>query len=104
MSLKTASGLTSRVSEVTENVASRVRTKGREASDRIEDLTNGVADKLEATASYIEDHSPEKVGSHIREFVSGRQTRILLAAAGIGFFAGFAIRQLMHSCAAGARQ
>lgn len=120
--LETASHVGSRVSEFTEkagdlsraagqkldgvrndtaaalqSAASSIRSTGRQGCEKIEDLTSGVADKLDATGSYIQEHDMKKVRAKVRRFV-GRNGILLAATA---FVAGFALRQMTHSCADG---
>jgi hypothetical protein len=118
---KTAAQVNSRVSEITENVAEAsraagkkledsrkdaaaalqgaagsVREAGRQTADKIEDFTTGVADKLDATGSFLRKHDLKTVGAKVRRFATGRQS--LVAAIGLGFIAGFALRQMTHAC------
>jgi ElaB/YqjD/DUF883 family membrane-anchored ribosome-binding protein len=122
----TASQLASKVSEMKENVedlsraagktldearnetaaafhkaASSVRTTGRHSSEKIDELATSAAGKLDATASYIQDHDMISVIASLRHFLRRHPTRSLMVASGIGFFGGFAVRQMTHSCTRG---
>ena len=78
--------------------ASSVRTTGRKGSEAIGNLATGAADKLDATASYVEDHDLRDVAAGLRRFGRRHLTGSLLAAAAIGFLAGSALSRAMHSC------
>lgn len=82
--------------------ASSVRATGRQGSEAIDNLATGAAGRLDATASYIEDHDLKSVATGLRRFSRQHLTGSLVAAAAIGFFAGSAIRRMTHSCAKGA--
>ena len=71
--------------------ASSVRTTGRQGSEAIDNLAAGTADRLDATASYIEDHDLRDVLTGLRRFGRRHLTGCLLAAAAIGFLAGTAL-------------
>jgi ElaB/YqjD/DUF883 family membrane-anchored ribosome-binding protein len=60
--------------------ASSVRTTGR--------LATGAADRLDATASYIEDHELRDVLTGLRRFGRRHLTGSLVAAAAVGFLVG----------------
>lgn len=78
--------------------ASSVRTTGRQSSQAIGNLATGTADRLDATASYIEDHDLKGVVTGLQRFGRQHLTGSLMAAAAIGFFAGSAIRRMTHTC------
>ena len=78
--------------------AASVRTKGRQGSEAIDNLATGTADRLDATASYIEDFDLRDVFSSLRRFGRRHLTGSLLAAAAIGFVAGSALSRATHSC------
>jgi ElaB/YqjD/DUF883 family membrane-anchored ribosome-binding protein len=81
--------------------ASSVRTTARNSSEKIDELATGAAGKLDATASYIQDHDMKSVIASMRHFLRRHPTRSLIAASGIGFLAGFAVRQVTHACTRG---
>ena len=78
--------------------ASSVRTTGRQGSEAIANLATGTADRLDATASYIEDHDLNAVFTSLRRFGRRHPTGSLVAAAAIGFLAGSALCRATHSC------
>ena len=78
--------------------ASSVRTTGRQGSEAIDNLATGTADRLDATASYIEDHDLKAALTSLRRFGRRYPTGSLVAAAAIGFLAGSALCRATHSC------
>ena len=81
------------------SAASSVRRAGREGSAVIDNCSTRTADRLDATASYIEDHDLGDAFTGLRRFARKHPTRSLVAAAAIGFLAGSAFRRMTHSCA-----
>jgi ElaB/YqjD/DUF883 family membrane-anchored ribosome-binding protein len=81
--------------------ASSVRTTGRHSSEKIDTLATSAAEKLDVTASYIQDHDIRGLIADMRHFIRRHPTRSLMVASGIGFFGGFAVRQATHSCTRG---
>jgi ElaB/YqjD/DUF883 family membrane-anchored ribosome-binding protein len=79
------------------SAASSVRATGRRGSDAIDNLATGAADRLDATASYVEDHDLKGVFADLRRFGRRHLTGSLVAAAAIGFLAGSALRRTTHS-------
>jgi ElaB/YqjD/DUF883 family membrane-anchored ribosome-binding protein len=79
------------------SAASSVREKGRQGSEAIDNLAAGTADRLDAAASYIEDHRAADVFGRVRSFAHRHPTRTLLVAAAIGFLAGTTITRATHS-------
>ena len=79
--------------------ASSVRTTGRQGSEAIDNLATGTADRLDATASYVEDHDLKDVFNGLRKFGRRHLTGSLVAAAAVGFLAGSALNRMAHSCA-----
>jgi ElaB/YqjD/DUF883 family membrane-anchored ribosome-binding protein len=77
--------------------ASSVRKTGRQSSEAIEDLAGGAADRLDATASYVEDHDLNDVLTGLRRFARRHLAGSLVAAATIGFLAGSALCRATHS-------
>ena len=80
--------------------ASSVRKTGRKGSEAIDNLSTGAADRLDATASYVEDHDLRDVFTGLRKFGRRHLTGSLVAAAAFGFLAGSAINRATHSCSA----
>jgi hypothetical protein len=78
--------------------ASSVRTTGRQGSEAIDNLATGAADRLDATASYIEDHDLQAALTNLRRFGRRHPTGSLMAAVAIGFLAGSALCRATHSC------
>lgn len=76
--------------------ASSVRTKGRRGSEAIDNLATSTADRLDATASYVEDCSLGDMSNGLRRFGRRHLTGSLVAAAAIGFLAGSALRRVTH--------
>ena len=76
------------------SAASSVRATG----DAIDNLTTNAADRLDATASYVEDRDLRGVLSDLRRFGRRHLTGSLVAAAAIGFLAGSAWARATHSC------
>jgi ElaB/YqjD/DUF883 family membrane-anchored ribosome-binding protein len=81
--------------------ASSVRTTGRKGSEAIDNLATGAADRLDATASYVEDHDLNDVVTGLRRFARRHLTGSLVAAAAVGFLAGSAISRATRSCSCG---
>jgi ABC-type transporter Mla subunit MlaD len=79
--------------------ASSVRATGRQGSEAIDNLATGAADKLDATASYVDDHDLRGVFTGVRQAVRRYPTGSLVIATALGFCAGSAIRRMTHSCA-----
>jgi len=78
--------------------ASSVRTTGRQGSAAIDDCSTRAADRLDATASYIEDHDLGDVFTSLKKFARRHLTGSLVAAVAIGFLAGSALSRVTHSC------
>jgi len=76
--------------------ASSVRETGSRGSSAIEDLATGTADRLDATAFYVEDHDLSQVYAGLRRFGRRHLTGSLVATAGIGFLAGLALCRATH--------
>ena len=79
--------------------ASSVRTTARQGCDVIDGLATSAADKLDATASYVEDHDLRGLFTGCRQLIRRHPTGSLMVATAIGFFAGSAVRRITHSCA-----
>jgi ElaB/YqjD/DUF883 family membrane-anchored ribosome-binding protein len=81
--------------------ASSVRSTGRKSSDAIDNCSTRTADRLDATASYIEDHDLKDVFDGLWKFGRRHLTGSLVAAAAFGFLAGSAISKATRSCSCG---
>jgi len=73
--------------------AASVRTAGRQSSEAISGLAKGAANRLDATASYVEAQDARDVYAGLRRFVRRHLTASLVAVAGLGFLAGSAARR-----------
>ena len=80
------------------SAASSVRKTGRQGSAAIDNCSTRTADRLDATASYIEDHDLGDAFTGLRRIARRHLTGSLVAAAAIGFLAGSALSRLTHSC------
>ena len=78
--------------------ASSVRRTGRQGSEAIDNLATGAADRLDATASYVEDHDLNDAFNGLRKFARRHLTGSLVFAVAIGFLAGAALNRATHSC------
>lgn len=78
--------------------AATVRTNGRKGSEAIDNLAAGAADRLDATASYVEDHDLRDVFAGLGRFGRSHLVGTLVAAAAIGFVAGSALSRVTLSC------
>lgn len=79
--------------------ASTVRETGRQGSEAIGNLATGAADRLDATASLVEDHDLNDALTGLRRYGRRHLAGSLCAAAAVGFFAGAAMRRATHKCA-----
>jgi ElaB/YqjD/DUF883 family membrane-anchored ribosome-binding protein len=77
--------------------ASSIRRTGRQSSAAIDNVTTGAADRLDATASYVEDHDLRVVFNGLRKFGRRHLTGSLMVAAAVGFFAGAALNRVANS-------
>jgi len=77
--------------------ASSVRTTGLQGSAAIGNLAGSAADRLDATASCVEDIDLRDVFTGLRRFARRHLTGSLVAAAAIGFLAGSALCRATHS-------
>jgi len=68
--------------------ASSIRDAGRQSAQKIDDLSTGAAEKLHATATYIEGHD---VKSMFTGFASRHPVPSLVIAGAMGFFVGSAL-------------
>ncbi len=79
--------------------ASSVRATGRQGCDAIGGFANNTADKLDATATYVEDHDLSRAYAGLRKYGRQHLAGSLAVAAGIGFLLGSAMLRMSHSCA-----
>ena len=77
--------------------ASSVRRTGRQGSAAIDSFSTGAADRLDATASYVEDHDLRDVFNGLRKFGRRHLTGSLMVAAAAGFFAAVALNKVASS-------
>ena len=70
----------------------------RKGSEAIDSLANGAADRLDATASYVEDHDLRDVFTSLRRFARRHLTGSVVTAAAIGFLAGSTLSRMTHTC------
>ncbi len=70
--------------------ASSVRNTGRQGTKAIDDLAGGTADRLDATANYIEDHDVRAVWTDLQRFGRRHPAGTFLLAASLGFLVGSA--------------
>jgi hypothetical protein len=106
------STLTSLLDEKAFRIAEQVDDLGRETAeslhaaassirkglDAIDDLAEGVANKLDGAGSYVATHNVRRAIVESPQLVGRYPAESLLLAAGVGFLAGFAIRRLIHTC------
>jgi hypothetical protein len=78
--------------------ASTVRRTGRQSSAAIDNLATGTADRLDATASYVDNHELSDVFNGLRRFGRRHLAGSVVCAAAIGFVAGVALHRAAHSC------
>jgi hypothetical protein len=78
--------------------ASSIRATGRHGCEAVGGIANNTADKLDATASYVEDHDLRRVYAGLRKIGRRHMAGSLAIAAGIGFLAGAALVRVAHSC------
>jgi ElaB/YqjD/DUF883 family membrane-anchored ribosome-binding protein len=78
--------------------ASSVRETGRQGSEAIDNLATGAADRLDATASFVDNHDLGDVFNGLRKFCHRHMTESLVVAAAIGLLVGAALHRAAHSC------
>ncbi len=78
--------------------ASSIRKTGRESSETIDNLTTGAADRLDVTASYVDNHDLQDALSGLRNFAHRHLTETVVFAAAAGFLAGAALHRAAHTC------
>ncbi len=78
--------------------ASSVRETGRQGSEAINNLASGTADRLDATASFVDNHDVGDVFNGLRKFGRRHLTDSLVVAAAIGLLLGAALYRAAHTC------
>jgi len=78
--------------------ASSVRGTGRQTSAAIDNLATDAADRVDATAPYIDDHKLSDVFNGLRKFGRRHMAESLVLAAAIGFVAGVSLYRAAHTC------
>ena len=78
--------------------ASSVRKTGRQGSEAIDSLATGAADRLDTTASYVDNHDLQDAFIGLRNFARRHLTESLVFTAAIGFLAGAALNRATHTC------
>jgi hypothetical protein len=71
----------------------------RTAASSVRTRAGSAADKLDATASYVETHDGRGLLSECRQLIRRNPAGSFVVAAAIGFFAASAVRHALHSCA-----
>jgi ElaB/YqjD/DUF883 family membrane-anchored ribosome-binding protein len=84
--------------EALHSAASSVRSAGRQGSAAIGNCSTRTADRLDATASYIEKHDLGDAFTGLRKFARQHPVSTLVAATAFGFLAGSAISRATRSC------
>jgi hypothetical protein len=79
------------------SAASSVRRTGRQGSEAIDNLATGAADRLEATATYVQDHDLRDVFTGLRRFGRRHLAGSLVVAVAVGFFAGAALNRVANA-------
>jgi len=80
------------------SAASSVRSTGRDSSAAIDNCSTHTADRLDATASYIEDHDLGDAVTGLRRFAHRHLTGSVVAAAALGVLAGAFLSRVTHTC------
>jgi ElaB/YqjD/DUF883 family membrane-anchored ribosome-binding protein len=80
------------------SAASSVRRTGRQSSAAIDNCSTTTADRLDATASYIEAHDLGDAFTGLQRFARRHPTGSVVASAAIGFLAGAFLSRVTHSC------
>ena len=76
-----------------ESAASSVRSTGRRGAETIDALSRNAAGKLDTSAAYVRSHDVGGMLTNLRQVIRRHPTGFVLLAAGIGFFAGSAVRR-----------
>jgi hypothetical protein len=77
--------------------ATSVRATGRQGSEAIDNIADNAADRLDATASYVEDRDLREAFTGLRRFCRRHLTGSLMAAAAVGFVAGTGLSRAVYS-------
>lgn len=77
--------------------ASSVLATGHQGSQAIDNIAGKAADRLDATASYVEDHDLSDAFTGLRRFCRRHLNGSLLAAVALGFVAGSALTRAVYS-------
>jgi ABC-type transporter Mla subunit MlaD len=84
--------------EALHTAASTVRRTGRQSSAAIDNLATGTADRLDNTASYVDNHELSDVFNGLQKFGRRHLAGTVVFAAAIGFLAGAALHSAAHTC------
>jgi hypothetical protein len=93
----------SETAEALHAAASSVRSTGRQGSEAIDHIADTAADRLDATAAYVEENDFRDAFGGLRRFCRRHLTGTLLAAGVAGFVAGCALSRAAHSSEKSAR-
>ena len=79
----------------------RTETAGalRTAANSVRTTAFSAADKLDATATYVEHHDGRSLLPACRQLIRRNPAGSFLVAAAMGFVAASALRHMLHSCA-----
>ena len=80
------------------SAASSVRSTGRDSSAAIDNCSAHTAERLDATATFIENHDLGDAVTGLRRFARRHLTGSVVAVAGFGFLAGAFLSRVTHSC------
>jgi hypothetical protein len=80
------------------SAASSVRRTGHDSSAAIDNCSTHAADRLDATASYIEDHDLGDAVTGLQRFARRHLTGSLVAAVAIGALTGVFLSRATHTC------
>jgi ABC-type transporter Mla subunit MlaD len=80
------------------SAASTVRRTGRQSSAAIDNLATDTADRLDNTASYVDNHELSDVFNGLQRFGRRNLAGTVVFAAAIGFLAGAALHRAAHTC------
>jgi ElaB/YqjD/DUF883 family membrane-anchored ribosome-binding protein len=84
------------------SAAASVRRTGRQSSTAIDNCSTDTADRLDATASYLEDHDLGDAFTGLQRFVHRHLTGSVVVVATTGFLAGVFLSRVTHSCGSAA--
>jgi ElaB/YqjD/DUF883 family membrane-anchored ribosome-binding protein len=73
--------------------ASAIKTAGETTSQTVDDLASTAANKLESASRYIRKHDADGMVSDIHSVIRRNPGTSVLVAAGVGLFAGLALRR-----------